>query len=88
MNKPKLFLYLAILALLTWFVDILGIGLAILILSHNELKYRLVDFYTQDEIKYLKIAKRLSIVSIIIFLLFKLVTIYIVIFILIAYFSH
>ena len=74
MKKPEPFLYLSMAALasslLSWFVDIAGLVLAVpvLMLTRNELKKSAlkVSDYSLKEIKHLKVAKILSIVSIII----------------------
>ncbi|KQS41030.1 hypothetical protein [Pedobacter sp. Leaf194] len=74
MKKPELFLYLSMAALasslLSWFVDIAGLVLAVPVamLTRNELKKLAlkVSDYSSKEIKHLKIARILSIVSIII----------------------
>jgi len=74
MKKPELFLYLSMAALasslLSWFVDIAGLVLAVpvLMLTRNELKKSAlkVSDYSLQEIKHLKIARTLSIVSIIV----------------------
>jgi len=93
-RKPKLLFYFSILALilslLTFYVSVLGLALAILalILSHNELKQNLVNTYDLREIKSLKIAKRLSIVSVIVAAFIFLFDISIIVFTIIAYFSH
>jgi len=74
MKKPKLYLYLSVAALvfsfLTWFVGIIGLAVAItmLILVRNEIKNATLELtdYSFEEIKYLKTAKVLAILSLII----------------------
>ncbi len=96
MKKPKLYLYLAIASLifacLTWFIQFIGLAFAIpiLILSNNELKNNKLTphFYTPEEIKYLKIAKRLAIVSIVISLLIILFEIFVLVISVIGVFSY
>jgi|GEM_PF-1390877 len=74
MKKPKLYLYLSVAVLvfsfLTWFVGIIGLGVAItmLILVRNEIKNATLELtnYSFEEIKYLKTAKVLAILSLII----------------------
>ncbi|RZL32186.1 MULTISPECIES: hypothetical protein [Pedobacter] len=73
MQNPKLYLLLSIAALilsvLSYFIGVLGIGLAlsviVLVLSNKELK-KTEGNYTLQEHKNLKIAKRLCIIGIII----------------------
>jgi len=74
MKKPKLYLYLSVAVLafsfLTWFVGIIGLAVAItmLILVRNEIKNATLELtnYSFEEIKYLKTAKVLAILSLII----------------------
>ena len=93
MKKPKLYLYLAVasvaLAVLSWYMDTIGllVAIPILVLSHIELRNSIVN-YSFKEIKYLKAAKILSLISLFITVLIYLFTVIVGSLSIISYFSH
>jgi len=93
MKKPKLYLYLAVasvaLAFLSWYMDTIGllVAIPILVLSHIELRNSIVN-YSFNEIKYLKAAKILSLISVFITVLIYLFTVIVGSLSIISYFSN
>ena len=93
MKKPKLYFYLAVvsvsLAFLSWYIDTIGllVAIPILVLSHIELTNSIVS-YSFNEIKYLKATRILSLISVFITVLIYLFTVIVGSLSIISYFSN